>query len=119
MRKKIVQAIFFASAFSFWCDNIIGGRLLVTDDKPYKQKTPRNQRRTEADMDFYADMDTELKSSFTQQNDFCANVEDATLFPQLGLKARNLLNSSQMVKLTEIRKRHLQKGHQQTHFNWD
>jgi len=119
MRKKIVQAIFFASAFSFWCDNIIGGRILVTDDKPYKNKSPRNQRRTEADMDFYADMDTELKSSFTTQEHFFSNVQDETLFPQLGLKARNLLNSDQMVKLTEIRKRHLKKGHQQSNFNWD
>jgi len=70
-------------------------------------------------MDFYADMDTELKSSFTKKDHFFSNTEDATLFPKLGLKARNLLNSAQMVKLTEIRKRHLAKGHQQTNFNWD
>ncbi len=70
-------------------------------------------------MDFYADMDTELKSSFTRQNHFYTNVQDETLFPQLGLKARNLLNASQMVKLAEIRKRHLKKDHQQAHFNWD
>ncbi|MDZ4728187.1 MAG: hypothetical protein SH817_18690 [Leptospira sp.] len=70
-------------------------------------------------MDFYTDMDTELKSSFTTQDQFYTNVQDETLFPQLGLKARNLLNTNQMVKLTEIRKRHLKKGDQQSNFNWD
>jgi hypothetical protein len=70
-------------------------------------------------MDFYPDMDTELKSSFTTQSHFFTNVEDDSLFPQQGLKARNLLDSNQMVKLTEIRKRHLKKGNQQSEFNWD
>lgn len=70
-------------------------------------------------MDFYPDMDTELKSSFPEQSQFFASIKSETLFPQLGLKARNLLNSDQMGKLTEIRKRHLKDGNQQNTFDWD
>ncbi|WP_210413689.1 hypothetical protein [Leptospira ilyithenensis] len=70
-------------------------------------------------MDFYPEMNPELKSSFTRQDRFFSNIESETLLPQLGLKARNLLDSRQMDKLTEIRKRHLKKGHQQNKFSWD
>ncbi|WP_210416275.1 hypothetical protein [Leptospira idonii] len=70
-------------------------------------------------MDFYPEMSTELKSSFIRENHFLSSMESESLLPQLGLKARNLLNSQQMAKLAEIRKRHLKKGHQLQKFNWD
>jgi len=70
-------------------------------------------------MDFFPEMDSELKSSFPKQSQFTSNLESASLLPESGLKARNLLNPAQMQKLKEIRERHLRKPSQRTHFLWD
>ncbi|MBM9498818.1 hypothetical protein JWG44_00920 [Leptospira sp. 201903071] len=57
---------------------------------------------------FYPEMDPELKSSFLSISKTTANLVNNTILPQSGLKAGNLLNSAQMEKLKEIRKRRFQ-----------
>ncbi|AOP35708.1 hypothetical protein A0128_18805 [Leptospira tipperaryensis] len=57
---------------------------------------------------FYPEMDPELKSSFLSIGKTTANLVNNTILPQSGLKAGALLNSAQMEKLKEIRKRRFQ-----------
>ncbi|GBF51040.1 hypothetical protein LPTSP4_25710 [Leptospira ryugenii] len=97
----------------------MGVGFTVMDDGSLQRYTTHQPEGTEADMEFYEDLDTELKSSFLNKDRFFSNVQDESLFPQLGLRARNLLDQKQMGKLTEIRKRHLKKAHQQSNFTWD
>ncbi|EMI66780.1 hypothetical protein MAL08_17185 [Leptospira noguchii] len=54
---------------------------------------------------FYPEMDPDLKSSFLSIDKTVANLINNTVLPEAGLKAGNLLNTNQMKKLKEIRKR--------------
>jgi len=70
-------------------------------------------------MDHFPDMDMELQSSFPKQKQISSNLENLSLLPTMGLKARELLNLSQLDKLREIRTRHLKKASQKSRFLWD
>ncbi|TGK21050.1 hypothetical protein EHO61_04120 [Leptospira fluminis] len=55
----------------------------------------------------YSEMDPDLRSSFAKISGIFANLTDDTALPTSGLKAGNLLDTKQMKKLNEIRKRRI------------
>ncbi|PJZ71149.1 hypothetical protein CH373_01120 [Leptospira perolatii] len=55
----------------------------------------------------YSEMNPDLRSSFTKLSTTFANLTNDSVLPTFGLKAANLLDSTQMKKLTEIRKRRI------------
>lgn len=56
---------------------------------------------------FYEDFNEELTASYSKNSISFASITSETQLPHLGLNARNLLDTKQLNKLTEIRKRHL------------
>lgn len=56
---------------------------------------------------FYEDFNEELTSSYSHNTISFASIASNTQLPSLGLKASTLLDSNQLKKLHEIRKRHL------------
>lgn len=67
---------------------------------------------------YYADFNEELSGSYSKNGISFASLLNQTQLPQLGLKARTLLDERQMKKLHEIRNRHL-KSDQKASFPQD
>ncbi|MCB1160704.1 MAG: hypothetical protein H7A25_04240 [Leptospiraceae bacterium] len=55
----------------------------------------------------YEDFNPDIKSNYTRVGVSTANIVSDTLLPSSGLRARDLLNSRQLMKLKRIRSRRL------------
>ncbi|WP_084695337.1 hypothetical protein [Leptospira broomii] len=55
----------------------------------------------------YSEMDPDLRSSFAKIGKTFANLTNDTALPAYGLKAGSLLDTKQLKKLVEIRKRRI------------
>lgn len=56
---------------------------------------------------YYDELDPDLKSPYIKDNSCFANLTSESQLPEYGLKARSLLDTKQMHRLEEIRKRRI------------
>lgn len=53
----------------------------------------------------YSELNTDLKSSYTKNKNSIVTITDDSLIPNMGLKARDILDRSEFKKLSRVREK--------------